>query len=205
MLATVKKHAGKNPPVQSERVDETYLDGRIVVGKFGRPRGLDGEIYITPNTDFPERFFDMTELTFQRGHRWWLSPLETIKVEQIEAIGGRPVVKLEGFDSPESVAPLTHGVITVLSTEIAKPPDGHFYLFDLVGCKVVDESGKELGEVEEVERYPANDAYLVRTPLGATVLFPAVTTFVLNIDVAAKIITVKPAGMFDTVAPLHID
>ena len=205
MLATVKRHAGKNPPVRNEKVDETYLEGRIVVGKFGRPRGLDGEIYITPNTDFPERFFEMSELSFQRGHRWWLSPLESVKIEQIEEIGGRPVVKLDGFDSPESVAPLTHGVITVPANEITKPPDGHVYVFDLVGCTVVDESGKVLGVVEEVERYPANDAYRVRTPLGATVLFPAVTSFVLNIDLTAKQITVKPAGMFETIAPLHID
>jgi 16S rRNA processing protein RimM len=56
--------------------------------------------------------------------------------------------------------------------------------------RVVDDTGKTVGSVIDVEEYPANDVLIVR---GETeeVMIPAVRDYVLNVDTVAKIITIR--------------
>ncbi len=50
-------------------------------------------------------------------------------------------------------------------------------MHELVGLQVVTTDGRELGEITEVLKYPANDIYVT-----ATVLIPAVRQVVKEID-----------------------
>ena len=61
-------------------------------------------------------------------------------------------------------------------------------LLQSVGCKVIDRSGKEWGEVKEVLQLPSQDT-LVITYQGGDFLIPFVKHFTPDIDIASKIIT----------------
>ena len=71
----------------------------------------------------------------------------------------------------------------------ARLPEGRFFIQDIIGARVVDEAGEELGSLAEVIDAPAGMIYVVR---GETEhLIPAVDEFVLHTDADAGIITVR--------------
>lgn len=169
----------------------------ILVGRLGRTRGVHGWLWITPDTDFPDRFLGLKRILVSEHDTW-----TEFKIEAAQVVGGRPMIKFLGIDSREQAARLTNRKLAVTGDELVKLPPDTQYVFDLVGCEVVaDDDGRRLGEIVDVQRYPANDVYLVRTMNGKDVLFPAVTDFVREIDVAARKVVVRSGGMFDDAEP----
>lgn len=66
---------------------------------------------------------------------------------------------------------------------------------DLDGCRVVTESGEDLGELKDVYPTGSNDVYVVRSALRE-MLIPALTSVVLSIDLREKRIVVRlPPGL----------
>jgi len=165
----------------------------VVVGKLGKTRGIAGEMYITLATDFPERFLELETIHVRQRGVW-----QEWQIASIRLVGGRPVIRLEGIETPEGAARLTNLELGVPRDQVVELPEGSYYIFDLVGCRVYnDADDRLLGEVENVELYPANDVYVVKTPSGKQVLFPAVVGYVKVVDIAQKVIRVDSAGLFD--------
>ena len=157
------------------------------MGRFGRPRGVSGEIYVAPETDDPERFLELEEVTIVvEGSR------QRLQLQKVEIIGGRPVVKIKGYDSRETVSRLTGRLVEIPLAQIRELPEGSYYQFDLVGCRVMDRDGTEYGEIEEVLFYPANDLYRVKSKKYGEILFPAVDRFIVRVDIDKKVIIVDP-------------
>lgn len=158
----------------------------IILGKLGRTRGVEGEIYITPDTDFPQRFVDLTEIYVKSRSGWQKRPLVSAKL-----ISGRPVLKFEGVNSREDASRMTNLTLGVPIDEAVELPDDTFYIFDLIGCKVfAEDDDRLLGEVIDVEQYPANDIYTIELVTGGKVLVPAAKRYVKKIDISKRRITV---------------
>jgi 16S rRNA processing protein RimM len=90
--------------------------------------------------------------------------------------GGRPVIKLD--------RPVERG--TELAVTRASLPnlgdEDEFYVFELVGLYVEDESGRKLGQVREVLEYPGND--VLELDSGASL--PLVEACVRKVDLAGR-------------------
>jgi len=166
----------------------------ILVGRLGRTRGVHGHLWITPLTDFPDRFMDLEEILVGRRDAW-----ELLKIESSQMMSDRPLIKFVGVDSREEAARMTNRDLAVSRDELIElTPDMH-YVFDLIGCEVFDqECDKKFGDVIDVNRYPANDVYVVRTDEGKEILYPAVRDLVLKIDIEAKKIVVRDTSLFDS-------
>jgi 16S rRNA processing protein RimM len=166
----------------------------VVVGRFGRPRGISGEIYLRPLTDNPGRF--------RKKETLWMDSedgLAEIEIVSVKIISGKSVAKVAGIDSPEQAGHLTNRYIYIKGADLGDLPEGTYYHFDLMGCRVVDSDNRELGRLADVETYPANDAWVVETGKGRRVLFPAVEHFIKKIDIEKKLIIVDPPeGIFDS-------
>ena len=74
---------------------------------------------------------------------------------------------------------------------VASPPDGRYFVFDVIGCRVWDDHGRFLGEVTEVLEMPASDVFAVRLEAGGEILLPGVRDFVTRIDVDRQRIDVQ--------------
>lgn len=166
----------------------------IAVGRFGRTRGVSGEIYINPLTDFPDRF--------RKGKIFWMKSEDgwkEIKLTSGKQYSNRPAVKVEGIKNREEVRSLTNSFLYIQKDEVQKLPEGKFYLFDLVDCQVVDEENKFYGRVVEIEKNPANDLLVIETKDGGKYLFPMVREYIKKIDTDGKIIIIDPPeGIFDS-------
>lgn len=159
----------------------------ITVGRFGRPRGVTGDIYITPDTDFPDRFLDLYEVFIEeRGKK------KSLIIESADLIGGRPVVKVEGIESKEEAATLTNRDIFVPGEAAIELPEGSYYQFDLVGSTVKNADGEEIGVLEEILFYPANDIYRINTKDFGEILLPVVDKFIKGVDIEKKEIIIEP-------------
>jgi len=164
----------------------------ITVGQLGRPRGTTGEIYVTLLTDFPERFENMTEIFVSSGNSW-----EKMKVLSSRFIAGRPVLQLENINSPEEAARMTNRYLAVPKSQLMKPREDSFFIFDLIGCEVVNESGDRIGSIVDVDELPANDAYIVKTEDGKRLIMAAVKRFVKKVDIENRKVVVDAAGLIE--------
>ncbi|MFZ5981770.1 MAG: ribosome maturation factor RimM [Candidatus Zixiibacteriota bacterium] len=165
----------------------------ITVGRLGKTRGVKGEIYVTPLTDFPERFVDQKEIFIDHRGQW-----VKYKIESARLVSGRPVLKIEGLDSPEDAARFTNRQLAVPRNQLVELPEGSFYIFELMGCSVYDaENGELIGELVEVQQLPANDVYVIKKKDGGEVLMPAIRRLVEEVDIENKKITIDKAGLFE--------
>lgn len=164
----------------------------VRVGWLGRTRGVNGNVWVTPDTDFPERFLDLKEIFVRDRDHWVL-----FVVEESELIGGRPVLRFQGIRSLEDARRLTNRELAVPRDQVYELPEGSHYIFEMIGCAVYDETGTLIGELTNVESYPANDVYVIQTPAGRQKHLPAARPFVKEIDLAQRRLTIDRAGLFD--------
>ena len=68
-------------------------------------------------------------------------------------------------------------------------PDEYF-ITDLIGLLVKDDTGAEVGTVKDVLETGANDVYVVALPNGKELLLPAIKDSILNVDIEAGEMTV---------------
>lgn len=169
-------------------------DQLITVGKLGKTRGVHGEMYVTLLTDFPDRFIGLKEIYVGSRDRW-----EKMTIASARLIGGRPVIALEAVTSPEAASRFTNRELAVPRDELVELPEDTFYIFDLIDCAVYDEAnGEQLGEVTDVESYPANDVYVIRMRDGSTRVCPAIKDAVKQVDIANKKIVIVAEKLLAT-------
>jgi 16S rRNA processing protein RimM len=148
----------------------------IPVGRIVSSHGLKGQVKVELLTDFPERLGKGQRLRLQ--DRW-------VTVKDSQPMKNRLLVKLEGVNSIEEAKALQWEVLSAIDNELELAED-EFLVEDLIGLKVVTQDGIELGEVEEVLPYPAQDLLKI-----GDLLIPFAHEFIVQIDWDKEEITVK--------------
>lgn len=123
--------------------------------------------------------------------RWWLldEPTRAVQVIGVRRHGAILVAKLQGCDTPEQ-ANRWRGV-SVAASRAEFPPagEGEVYWVDLIGARVVNRRGDELGTVAEVLSSGAQDLLEVRQ--GERVLLvPMVERHVDEVDLGERLVRV---------------
>lgn len=163
----------------------------IVVGLLGKTRGVDGNMWVTPLTDFPDRFMDMKSIFVENRDKW-----EERNILSSELIANRPVLKLAGISNREEATRLTNRRLAVLREQLVGLPDDTYYVFDLIGLKVIDaDSNEMIGKVSDVHSYPANDSYAIKLKDGVEKQLPAIEHYVIKVDLEKREMLIDPAGL----------
>ena len=139
---------------------------RVLVGKVGRPHGLDGSFFVENASD-DERWFAV-------GSRLVAGGAEVEVVAARRGAGGRRVIRLD-----REVA--RGATLEVGREDLPVTGDDEFYVFQLVGLEVVEEGGRSLGRVVSVEPGVTNDAI----ELDGGLLLPLVGQCVRDVDLEA--------------------
>lgn len=159
------------------------MDRSVIIGKVVGVFGLKGILKVWPDTDFPQRF-DEGRTVFINDKSYKI--LETRWHKQ------QVRIRVEGITKIDQGEALIGNPVAVSADDIPELQEGEYMIDDLLGLNVFDESGKELGTLDDVHR-GAQDLYQV----GST-LIPAVKEFILEVDIAGKRMIVRPIqGMFD--------
>jgi len=152
-----------------------YLEAGVIVNTHG----IKGEVRILPWVDSAE---------FLKSFKYLY-----IDEKPYELLSGRVhknflLAELAGVSDVNAAMILKNKVVSV-DKDQAKLPKGAFFLQDLMGAAVVDESNTELGKLTDVLELPAGNVYVVSGE--REILIPAIPQFVLKTDIKAGIITVR--------------
>jgi len=162
----------------------------IVIGKIIAPLGTRGEVKAIVLTDFPERFAAGVELSLRLPQ----GEVRRVKLESARVHREGLALKIEGVEVRNDAEALRSAEFTIDESELAELPDDRFYVFDLIGIKVVADDGRELGEVTEVLQGGGNDVYITSTGL----CIPALKNVVTKIDLGEGRMVIHPVpGLLD--------
>jgi 16S rRNA processing protein RimM len=145
---------------------------KVVVGRVGKPHGLEGAFVVEQASEEPERFVV--------GARFVVEGDEAEIVEAKRA-GGRPVIRLDRSVRRGAALEVDRESLPDLG------PD-NYYVADLVGCTVERDDDVRLGTVTQVHDLPANAVI----ELDNGLLLPLVDACVREVDLAARRIQVAP-------------
>ena len=151
---------------------------RLEVGRVGRAHGLKGEVGVTLMSDRPERV--------EPGSVLYAGDRELV-VATARPHGGRWLLRFEGV-TDRTAAEALHGV--VLTGETLETGEGELWVHELIGARVRDVGGRELGVVLAVEANPASDLLV----LADDVLVPM--TFVVE-QQPGLVVVDPPDGLLD--------
>jgi 16S rRNA processing protein RimM len=158
-------------------------DSLIIIGKIVAPHGVRGDVRVIPLTDFPERFYKLKSVLLDDGKK--------LNVSDARAYNQQILLKFQGLDDRTAVDPLKGKLIQVTKKDLVKLPEGHYFIFDIVGLKVYDEAGVFLGAVTDVLSTGSNDVYITEQEGHKPLLIPAIKDVVKTIDVPGGRMIVK--------------
>lgn len=175
-------HAG------SPGIDEPAF---LVVGKLHHPHGLRGEISMEIVTDFPERLQPGATLFLGETKQ----PLEILsRRRHRKAL----LVSFDGYTNPESAIELCNQWVYVTMQDRPRLPEGEYYYHQILGLRIINDEGVELGKLSGILETGANDVYIVQTPEGREILLPAIKPVILDIDVEhGKMLVHLLPGLWD--------
>jgi 16S rRNA processing protein RimM len=153
-------------------------DELVPVGRVGRPHGVDGAFFVE-NPSARAGVFTSGAMLYAGGE-------PATVVASRHGSGGRPVIRLDRHVERGAELAVARATLPELSDE------DEFYAFQLVGLRVEEEGGRQLGRVREVLQYPANDVL----ELDSGVSLPLVEACVRQVDLAGGRIVVA-AGFVD--------
>ena len=165
----------------SSRSSQTRTDRRLAVARVIGAKGLAGAVRVELLTDWPERLVPGAEL--------WLEGDETpLRLVRVEAGGRATVLHLDRYTTREAAEALGGRFLEAPAREL---PEGTYYWDDLVGLRVQEPDGTEVGTLVEIFRSGAAEVYRIVGDAGER-LVPALRSTVLRIDLASGAIVVAP-------------
>ena len=161
------------------------MESRLQVGVISTTHGLRGEVKVFPTTDDPARFKRLKTVILDAGREELM-----LEVEGVRFFKQMVILKFKGLDDISQVEKYRGRSLYVTRENAVKLKKDEYFIADLVGMKVLDEDGGELGVLQEVIETGANDVYQIRMTDGRELLLPAIRQCVLEVDVEAGFIRV---------------
>jgi 16S rRNA processing protein RimM len=205
-IASSPTSSSPDSPIQNPKpqiLNTPIPDGYLQIGTIVSPQGLDGEMRVYPDTDFPERFLIP-------GMRWLLHP-GTSQPQEIKLISGRYidgknlyVIELEAVESRNQVEEMRGCKLLVSECDRPQLAEGEYHIIDLIGLQVfVQESGRFIGTVVnlipagndllEVELHQENSKEeKTSDKKPKNILIPFVKEIVPIVDIEAKRAEITP-------------
>lgn len=168
----------------------------LAIARIVRPQGRQGEVAAEILTDFSARFDNLRQAFLEQPGG---SP-NPVRVEGAWSHRGRIILKLEGVDSIEAADRLRNRHLLIRREERTQLPPHHYYVSDLVGCRVVTHSRQphEVGRVIAVEPTGGVDLLYVRRRDGRETLIPLAEAICTEIDPDGKLIVIEaPEDLLD--------
>lgn len=184
----------------------------LIVARIGKAHGIRGEVTVALHTDSPhDRFTPGTRFDLEPGTGGVSSVAGTTLADVPDALtlaaarlhNGTWLLSFEEIADRTDAEALRGLRLTVPEGHPGAADDGDededaWYEEDLVGLRVQDPAGRELGTVSALHTRPAQDLLEIRLPDGRTVPIPFVTALVPTVDVPGGLVVVDPpGGLFD--------
>lgn len=160
------------------------LHGRLAVARVVAPHGIRGEVKAELLTDFPERFRRLKRVFVGASDR----TLHLVR-HRLDEDGRFVYLSFAEITDRTAAEALRNQLLTIPESEAMPLPEGHYYVYQIIGLWVITDTGEALGRVRDVLHTGANDVYVIDGPRGE-VLLPAIPEVILNVDLERGILRV---------------
>ena len=154
------------------------MEDLLQVGIITSTHGVRGEVKVYPTTDDPRRFRRLKEVVLDTGREKL-----NLEIEGVKFFKQFVILKFKGLDNINDIEKYRQKSLYVTRKNAVRLQRDEYFIADLIGLKVQDEDGKELGTVKDVIETGANDVYEVEMADGKSLLLPAMKQCILNVDV----------------------
>lgn len=154
------------------------MEDLLQVGIITSTHGVRGEVKVYPTTDDPRRFRRLKEVVLDTGREKL-----NLEIEGVKFFKQFVILKFKGLDNINDIEKYRQKSLYVTRKNAVRLQKDEYFIADLIGLKVQDEDGKELGTVKDVIETGANDVYEVEMADGKSLLLPAIKQCILKVDV----------------------
>jgi 16S rRNA processing protein RimM len=154
--------------------DKLLESGRIV-----NTHGIRGEVKIVPWADSPEFLCQFSTLYIDGAPR-------TVRAARVHK--GNVIALLDGVNDVNEAMLLKNKVVSIDRDDV-ELPEGAFFLADIIGLDVIDESGAKLGILTDILSPSVQQVYVVKGE--REIMIPAVPEFILETNVAGGYLKVR--------------
>lgn len=156
----------------------------LMIGKLRRPHGLNGEVLA--------EVLEEHSASLKPGSLVFVGKkLIRCVVASVRQADKFWLIRFEGYGDSQTVAGFTNQMIQIDLRDAAPLPEGQFYLNEIIGMQVLDESEQSIGAVTEVIVTGANDVYVIRSESGEEILIPAIKSVILKMDREANLMIIR--------------
>ena len=161
-------------------------DRPVLIGAFGAPQGVRGEIRVKSYTRDPQAigaYGPLTDAT--RARRFALEVVRPLKGDML-------VARIAGVSTRDAAEALRGVEIFARRDQLPNPSEDEFYYDDLVGLEAVTCAGDRLGRVASLMNYGAGDIIeIAPEPGGEALLLPFTKAVVARVDLAGGRIVIQ--------------
>jgi len=168
-------------------------DRLILMGAFGAPQGVRGEVRVKSLTADPSAIGAYGALTDKDGARKFaFESLRPLKDDMV-------VARVAGVSTREAAEALKGVEIFARRGQLPPPAHDEFYYDDLIGLEAVDTAGVRLGRVVSLMNYGAGDVLEIAPARGReTLLLPFTKRVAPRIDFDAGRIVIELPRMVES-------
>ena len=132
------------------------MEDLLQVGIITSTHGVRGEVKVYPTTDDPRRFRRLKEVVLDTGREKL-----NLEIEGVKFFKQFVILKFKGLDNINDIEKYRQKSLYVTRKNAVRLQRDEYFIADLIGLKVQDEDGTELGTVKDVIETGANDVYEV--------------------------------------------
>jgi 16S rRNA processing protein RimM len=133
---------------------------KLIIGRISGVYGVKGWVKVYSDTDPREGITDYNPWYLQQGGgnsgEW-----REVTVEAGRRQAKTVIAKLEGIDDRDAAMQLSGALIAIMPEQLDELAKGEYYWRDLIGLRVVNREGVELGTVQRLLETGANDVLVV--------------------------------------------
>lgn len=169
------------------------------VGFIRNAQGIRGEVVVEPLTDAPDAVFASGRRVFVGDSNGNAkdNASESLVIDEVRPFKGGFIVKFEELADRNAAELLRGRYLLAPFDELAPLQKDEVYLHDLIGMKVVLDTGEKVGEVTSYYELPQGLTLDVASVRGS-VLVPYRPEVVERIDNGARVVVVRSeVGLFE--------
>lgn len=166
----------------------------VVVGRVAKPHGIRGELCMDCHAESPLLFKGLK-------HVWLAEPGKRplrLELASSRPHQGRVLLILKAIPDRTAAEGLRGMDVLVREADLPELDDDEFYMHEILGFAVEDESGADLGVLDNFLENAEQFTWVIKHPSGREIMLPAVDAFVVDINAeAGRIVVAPPEGLLD--------
>lgn len=155
------------------------------IGVITEPHGVRGEVKVFPTTDAPDRVKKIKEIIYMDGAERKILHTEGVKHQK-----NLLIIKFQELSTRDDAEKYRKTELFVTRENAVPLSEDEYYVSDLIGLNVIDESEEKIGVLKDVIQTGANDVYQILMEDGRELLLPAIKQCVLNINIEENYVQV---------------